>query len=180
MATSKILVCCHKPSPYILFDAILSQHPDYHDTINDYFFDSNVWRHCNMSIMSWQRFDDYCSWLFPLLDAFSSRVIRSGYSRINRFVGYAAEALLGLWFLHNRMKVKDVGLFMSETNSVMHVNHTYEGLGFALSRGLRNFADYLLHRKKPSRPIEEGAAIATGLRQQGITLDALERSNSRF
>jgi len=160
---------------HILLDAILRLHPEYHDTINDYLFDSNVYYHCNMFIMKRSRFNAYCEWLFPVLEAYKEKVLPSNYLRVNRSVGYAAEALQGLFFVHNKMKVKHVGLYLAEEDYVPVRRHFYENLGFALSRGLKRVVLQYMNKPLPPRAIPTDYAIMDGLRAQGIVLEALEK-----
>ena len=57
----------------------------------------------NMFIMRKTAFNEYCSWLFPLLFEFDNRVDTAGYSPQElRVDGYIAERLLGCWAEQNR------------------------------------------------------------------------------
>ena len=57
----------------------------------------------NIFIMKRQVFQDYCGWLFPILEEFDRRTDTSGYSLQERRVdGYLAERLLGIYAAHRR------------------------------------------------------------------------------
>ena len=51
-------------------------------------------RHYNMFLMTWHDFDEYCSWLFPLLSELEKRIDISHYSPVQgRIWGYMADGL---------------------------------------------------------------------------------------
>jgi len=55
-------------------------------------------RHYNMFIMKWQDFDEYCSWLFPLLESIEQQTDISHYDSVQkRIYGYIAERLFNVW-----------------------------------------------------------------------------------
>lgn len=57
----------------------------------------------NIYIMKRQIFQDYCGWLFPLLEEFDRRADVSGYSSQElRVDGYLAERLFGIWLTYMR------------------------------------------------------------------------------
>lgn len=52
----------------------------------------------NMFIMSRQKFNEYCSWLFPILGELKERVDDSGYDAFSaRYPGRISEMLLDVW-----------------------------------------------------------------------------------
>lgn len=65
-------------------------------------------RHYNMFIMTWQDFDAYCSWLFPLLAEIEQQIDISHYSPLQvRVFGYMAERLMNVWMLANRFRLHE-------------------------------------------------------------------------
>lgn len=57
----------------------------------------------NIFIMKQRVFQDYCGWLFPILEEFDRRADTSGYgSQERRVEGYLAERLLGVYAVHHR------------------------------------------------------------------------------
>lgn len=57
----------------------------------------------NIFIAGWAVFEDYCGWLFPLLEEFDRRADTAGYGpQEQRVEGYLAERLLGVWATHHR------------------------------------------------------------------------------
>jgi len=54
--------------------------------------------HYNMFLMTWKMFDEYCSWLFPLLEQVEDAIDISYYNPIQkRIFGYMAERLFNVW-----------------------------------------------------------------------------------
>ena len=57
----------------------------------------------NIYIMTREVFQDYCGWLFPILEEFDSRADLSGCSPQElRVDGYLAERLFGVYYTHRR------------------------------------------------------------------------------
>lgn len=57
----------------------------------------------NICIMKQQVFQDYCAWLFPILEEFNCRSDTSGYSpQEQRVNGFLAERLLGAYAIHHQ------------------------------------------------------------------------------
>ena len=52
----------------------------------------------NMFIMKNERYDEYCSWLFPILEELSNRIDSTKYDAFNaRYPGRVSEVLLDVW-----------------------------------------------------------------------------------
>lgn len=67
---------------------------------------NNNLSHYNMFIMTWQDFDKYCKWLFPILNEMEKQIDITHYSSVEaRIFGYMAERLLNVWVYANNMKV---------------------------------------------------------------------------
>ncbi|MBM6774811.1 DUF4422 domain-containing protein [Olsenella profusa] len=76
-------------------------HPDYIQDADDFLL-GNESCFCNMFIMRKAVFQDYCSWLFPMLDRFMAESDMSHYSReARRTPGHLAERLLNIYYRHN-------------------------------------------------------------------------------
>ncbi len=70
---------------------------------------SNRFSPYNMFIMDWQTFDNYCSWLFPLLGKVESLIDISNYSPYQKRVfGYLAERLLNLYAYAEQLNVMQI------------------------------------------------------------------------
>lgn len=62
----------------------------------------------NMLIARREVFDDYCSFLFPILERTEELVSPKGWERADRFAGYLGENLTTLYFMVNRDRWKIV------------------------------------------------------------------------
>lgn len=68
---------------------------------------SNTFSPFNMFVMRWEQFDDYCHWLFPLLQMAEDRINITNYSSSQkRIFGYMAERLLNLYIAAEKIKTK--------------------------------------------------------------------------
>ena len=51
----------------VIHDIVRNDYPEFLNAFNDVFLGSNYFYDCNMFIMPWNEFDDYCKWLFGIL-----------------------------------------------------------------------------------------------------------------
>lgn len=69
-------------------------------------YQGNKLRHFNMFIMPFHLFDQYCAWLFPLLEEVEKSIDISHYNPLQkRIYGYMAERLLNVWVEANKLHV---------------------------------------------------------------------------
>ena len=81
---------------------LIEKHPDYEQDAVE-FLNGNRSCFCNMYIMRKQLFFDYCSWLFPLLEAFVELTDTSSYnSEMLRTPGHLAERLFNIYYIHQQ------------------------------------------------------------------------------
>lgn len=77
-------------------------HPEYAAATEEY-LSGTMCYFGNIFVMSKLAFEDYCSWLFPILEEFDRRASVKDYSAQElRVVGYLAERLLGIWAMHHQ------------------------------------------------------------------------------
>ena len=68
-------------------------------------FQNNKLRHYNMFMMKWNLFDNYCSWLFDILEKVEQRTDISNYNPVQkRIYGYMAERLLNVYIERYSLK----------------------------------------------------------------------------
>lgn len=150
------LLC--KEDVVIAIDTLLRLHPEYEASVYKYFYKNNKTSQCNMFIMRWNEFSQYCQFLFGFLGECEKRLLPHSYSRLRRNIGYIAEIFQGLYFLHNRLRIK-------------YVNK--EEAGFRESENLfmrlRNLRNWLVFKavNKPKK-INIYPSIITGLKLDGI------------
>lgn len=58
----------------------------------------------NMLIAKAEVLEDYCAWLFPILERTEELSSPRGWERNDRYIGYLGENLLTLYFMYNREK----------------------------------------------------------------------------
>lgn len=81
---------------------LCSMHPDYKQDA-DAFLNGNKSCFCNMFIMRKQIFQDYCAWLFPILEEFEQQTDFSTYSKeAVRTPGHLSERLLNIYLMHHK------------------------------------------------------------------------------
>lgn len=105
----------HNPKDMkILREVITEIAPDYLEAFNKVM--SKTSGHIfNTFIMRKDLFDDFCSFMFPVLFELEKRVDFTGYSEYEaRVCGYMAEFMLDTWIYKNEHKYKEVELRMLE------------------------------------------------------------------
>lgn len=85
---------------------------------------SNSAVYCNMMIISKERFDKYCEWLFDILFEVEKHTNMDGYNKAQKRVfGYISEILLNVWILHNHYNVKYEKVINTETSFKYRIMH---------------------------------------------------------
>ena len=96
-------------SDLIALREVLGQRdPDYL-TDFDRYFDGNLTCFLNMMICRRKLYDDYCGWVFPILEKMEKKIdmsVREGNQR--RIYGYLSERLLNVWVRHNHLRAAHV------------------------------------------------------------------------
>lgn len=90
-----------------LLTALRESAPDYFEAYNDLVLSGEKYFYnFNMLIARAKVFDDYCSFLFKVLEKAEELTTPKGAERADRFAGYMGEDLTTLYFLKNRDKLK--------------------------------------------------------------------------
>lgn len=68
----------------------------------------------NLMIAKKRVFENYCTWLFPILERTEELSIPKGRERADRYIGYLGESLMTLYFLYNKddLNIVHTGRFM--------------------------------------------------------------------
>lgn len=91
----------------IMMEVLEELHPDYRETAEE--LQRGVFYYgYNMFIARKEILDDYCAWLFPVLEHCEIRCGKKEDDYQNRYIGFLAERLLSIYFLHNEDKYKIV------------------------------------------------------------------------
>ena len=84
----------------LVISILKERHPDYSSDA-DKFLSGHFGRFCNMFVMKRSIFNDYCEWLFPILEEFCSKKNMNLYSKeALRTPGHLAERLLNIFLIH--------------------------------------------------------------------------------
>lgn len=83
-------------------EILLERYPEYRAAAEEYLSGTACY-FGNIFIMKRSAFQEYCGWLFSILEEFDRRADLSGYGpQEQRVDGYLAERLLGVWAAHHR------------------------------------------------------------------------------
>ncbi len=78
---------------------------------------------CNMTIMKWNDFNSYCTWLFNILFAAEKEINITNYNEVQkRIFGYMAERLLNVWIHHNLKKIKQLNIIKYNNEDYLSQN----------------------------------------------------------
>ena len=104
---------CHNSEEIRCLERVIKeQFPDYIDTFTKVMYRNNKLYHCNMFIMPWARFQDYCSWLFSVFTALDNEFRSLNYHPLQRRVfGFMGERLMTIYAIHNQLRVKELPLY---------------------------------------------------------------------
>lgn len=99
---------------------------------------SNRFSPYNMFVMNWRTFDNYCTWLFNLLEKAEEQIDITHYSTYQKRVfGYLAERLLNLYVHAEKLRVMQIPVLKisdeAETDDIPFVKYMIRSL-------LRDFA----------------------------------------
>lgn len=93
----------------ILKNVISEKFPEYTRTFEDILVYNNRNSVYNMFIMPINHFDNYCSWLFDILEEVERRVNIDTYDFYQkRIFGFMSERLLLVYLVHNKINYKNV------------------------------------------------------------------------
>lgn len=103
--------------------------PDYLSAFNEVMH-SRGGHMFNMFIMEQRKFDEYCAWLFPIIDELTNRVDSSQYDAFNaRYPGRVSEILLDVWIKTKGYSYTELPIVSTEP-----VNWWKKGTGFLMAK----------------------------------------------
>lgn len=88
-----------------LLKAIRELQPQYADAVHEILAQKYMFNY-NVILAKRKVLDDYCSWLFPILERTEELSDPKECDRSDRYIGYMGETLETLYFLKNRDKLK--------------------------------------------------------------------------
>lgn len=84
----------------------------------------------NMFIMSREKFNEYCTWLFPILEELTKRIDSDSYDAFKaRYPGRVSELLLDVWLKKKNYSYEELPIISTEPT-----NWWEKGTGFLLAK----------------------------------------------
>jgi len=93
-------------------NVLLNKYPEYKESVNKFFENSNKIYGLNMFISKKTWSDNYCAWLFDILFEVEKKIKISTNPYQQRVFGFLSERLLTLYILHHKFKVKHMQLLL--------------------------------------------------------------------
>lgn len=139
---------CHISDDFrVLSQTIKETQPkDIQNAFFQVFYQKNMLRPCNMFLMNKSEFDEYCSWLFNLLENVEKKVDISNYSSSQkRIFGYMAERLLNVWVVSRKIPIisKPVIWFNDSDEPMKHMSPLHYACRATMDKCANYFAKYI-------------------------------------
>lgn len=153
---------------YVFADTFLSIYPEYKEAFMEYFYHSKNSYPFQMFISKKEVYDDYCSFMFPVLFETEKRVKSHGYTRQRRAMGYLGEWFLGLYIYCKNIKIKAVPIV---DLSCTPLN---KSLGTLINNKMRRLfygINNIIYKRPMTIQVPDG--IRSGLKADGIELYAI-------
>jgi len=97
----------HLPEDFdVLEKTVVALYPEYEASFQKILFESNSFSPFNMFVASKEVTDDYCTWLFSILENVEKQIKISTNPYQERVLGFMSERLLNVYVEHNQLKVK--------------------------------------------------------------------------
>jgi len=153
----------------ILAAVMKRQCPEYFETL-ERVCDGVKFHPFNMLLCKKELFDDYCEWMFSILEACEKIIKPAPYTNARRALAYMAEMLTGVYFIHCGMRIKSVPYYKLEEGQKVLVEHSVEE-----KKSLDKYEQMLQHElawkvKEDRKEKFENPAILLGLKNDGIEI----------
>lgn len=89
----------------IMADIVKEMNPDYSQALR-VVGESNYYVPYNMFVMKRKVFNDYCAWLYPILEKCEETIGQKNDPYQNRYIGFLAERLMTAYIYHHREDLK--------------------------------------------------------------------------
>lgn len=119
---------------------IIDKYPDYHDTYKK-IMNQNLMHQFNMLIITKEKYNSYCDWLFNILFELEKDVdLSNGYNNYQkRIFGFLSERLLNVWVYSNKLKIKKI--------RVINIDNTFMEIIKLNLRRIKNEIIYLTKKR---------------------------------
>lgn len=146
---------------YLIMRGVMKkQCPEYLSTLNSYlrgYYDYPG----NMLVCRKVLYDKYAEWLFGILFEMEKYVRYSGYTNSSRVIGYIAELLTPVYFLHHHCKIKECAFRFDGKLRKLSLKQTMAMW----------FLQNTMHRVMKKRTVWVNPSFYRGLKMDGIDLD---------
>lgn len=88
-----------------MLDAVKELSPDYYYEAQRILQEPYLYNY-NMFLADANTFNDYCRWIFPILERAEELCEPQGVDRRDRYIGYFAEVFTAIYFLYNKNNLK--------------------------------------------------------------------------
>lgn len=151
----------------ILAEVMKRQCPEYFETLEKV-CDGVKFHPFNMLLCKKELFDEYCEWMFSILESCEKVIKPASYTNARRALAYMAEMLTGVYFIHRGMRIKSVPYYKIEDGQQILVKRSENE-----RKALEKYEDTLLHElawkvKEDRKEKFENPAILLGLKNDGI------------
>ena len=151
----------------ILAEVMKRQCPEYFETLEKV-CDGVKFYPFNMLLCKKELFDEYCEWMFSILESCEKVIKPASYTNARRALAYMAEMLTGVYFIHRGMRIKSVPYYKIEDGQQILVKRSENE-----RKALEKYEDTLLHElawkvKEDRKEKFENPAILLGLKNDGI------------
>lgn len=97
----------------VLEKVVLELYPSFKSAFEISLKCSNIFSPCNMFILKIEDFENYCEWLFNILEECEKRIPYQVYNNVQgRIFGYMAERLLNVYIFQKKMDVKKLPVYL--------------------------------------------------------------------
>lgn len=150
---------------YLFADTFLSLYPQYHDAFMRYFYRSRKSYPFQLFITKKSLYDEYCAFMFPVLELFEQRSKQHGYTRQKRVIGYLGEVFLGLFIECKNIKAKAIEV----------ENFSLEKPGSPIKQMIKRLPYILVDLMfRQPKTVVIGDAVKVGFKADGIEMRYLK------
>lgn len=125
----------------------------------------------NMLLCRKDLFDDYCQWIFTILEECEKHIKLVSYTNARRALAYMAELLTGVYFIHRQLRIKSVPYYKIEDGRKVLVTHTEK------DKRIKDLYESLLQNELLDKVIADrkekfdNPSILLGLKNDGIVIE---------
>lgn len=151
-----------------ILSLVMKQHyPDYCETLENV-CDGVKFYPFNMLICRKSLYDQYCEWIFSILEKCEKYIKQDPYANANRALAYIAEMLTGVYFIHRQMRIMSVPYYKIDDGRKILVKRSEEE-----KRSLAIFESLLQNElankvRQDRKEKFDNPAILLGLKKDGI------------